>query len=133
MIIWNAVACKHCKTIIESLHRHDYVSCKCGAVSVDGGTDYLKRSYTHRDIYIELSIDSSFPYSVIRHFAYRRGYGKLGTPDYGKYRVTRFAQMTDEHLQASLDYHGVTRGGEHWMLLLREKLFRAEIPLFCDK
>ena len=54
-IICNKVKCIHCKDIIESRYRHDYVSCSCGAVSVDGGKDYLKRSYTSEASYIELS------------------------------------------------------------------------------
>ena len=45
MIICNKIKCNHCQEVIESKHRHDYVTCKCGTVSCDGGKDYLKRSY----------------------------------------------------------------------------------------
>jgi hypothetical protein len=41
----NAAKCKKCGDEIVSTHRHDFVRCTCGAVSVDGGKDYLKRSY----------------------------------------------------------------------------------------
>ena len=34
------------KDIIESVHRHDFKSCFCGRVSVDGGKDYLRRCFT---------------------------------------------------------------------------------------
>lgn len=54
-IIRNAVKCKHCGDIIESTYRHDFVTCSCGRVSVDGGHDYLRRCYECRDDYIELS------------------------------------------------------------------------------
>jgi hypothetical protein len=37
------------------MHRHDFVTCKCGRVSVDGGKDYLKRSFTDPIDYTELS------------------------------------------------------------------------------
>jgi len=40
-IICNAARCKVCKTYIESRFRHDFQSCKCGAIFVDGGKDYL--------------------------------------------------------------------------------------------
>lgn len=40
----NRAKCKICKEIIESFHRHDYVTCKCGEISVNGGTDYCKAS-----------------------------------------------------------------------------------------
>ena len=39
----NQAKCKKCKQIIESKTRHDFVSCKCGAISVDGGHDYIRR------------------------------------------------------------------------------------------
>ena len=40
----NMAHCTKCDTVIESKYRHDFVWCKCGALAVDGGTDYLKRS-----------------------------------------------------------------------------------------
>ena len=45
MIKSNKIRCKHCNDIIESKHRHDFVSCSCGAVAVDGGTTYLRRCF----------------------------------------------------------------------------------------
>lgn len=42
-ILANKAKCRKCGDIIESRSVHDYVHCKCGAISVDGGLDYLKR------------------------------------------------------------------------------------------
>ena len=42
-IVVNKIKCKKCGEIIESTHTHDFKYCKCGAVAVDGGKDYLKR------------------------------------------------------------------------------------------
>ena len=42
-IIVNKIKCNKCRDIIESTHRHDFKFCKCGAVAVDGGHDYLRR------------------------------------------------------------------------------------------
>ena len=42
-IIQNEVKCLKCEEIIWSAHRHDYKSCKCGSIAVDGGRDYLRR------------------------------------------------------------------------------------------
>lgn len=65
-IIRNAVQCLKCADIIESKHRHDYVTCSCGNVSVDGGKDYLKRSFKTVDSWIDLSIYEEEPtYKVI--------------------------------------------------------------------
>ena len=55
-IIRNAIRCNHCGDVIESTYRHSYVQCSCGKVAVDGGTDYLRRSYSgNRDDYTDLS------------------------------------------------------------------------------
>jgi len=43
--IWiNQIKCLKCKDVIRSQNRHDYRTCECGAVSVDGGSCCLKRS-----------------------------------------------------------------------------------------
>ena len=36
------VRCRNCGDEIQSLHRHDYVTCSCGDISIDGGDDYCK-------------------------------------------------------------------------------------------
>lgn len=41
----NVIQCLKCGDIIESLHVHDFKTCSCGAVSVDGGKNYLKRCF----------------------------------------------------------------------------------------
>ena len=43
MILQNQAKCRVCGDLIFSRHRHDFVQCSCGAISVDGGMDYLKR------------------------------------------------------------------------------------------
>jgi len=50
----NAIQCNHCKDVIISRHCHDFVTCSCGRVSVDGGLDYLRRAGDHGD-WTELS------------------------------------------------------------------------------
>jgi hypothetical protein len=39
----NKLQCNKCKDIIESTHRHEFKFCKCGAIAVDGGHEYLRR------------------------------------------------------------------------------------------
>lgn len=59
-IIVNKITCKKCGDVIESTYTHDYKTCKCGAVAVDGGHSYLRRCFrgdTTPDKYIlEMSI-----------------------------------------------------------------------------
>lgn len=46
-IIKNAIRCKYCGDTIESTSVHDFKYCSCKSVSVDGGYEYLRRSYTN--------------------------------------------------------------------------------------
>ena len=55
-IIKNAIRCNLCGDEIESKSVHDYVTCKCGACAVDGGHEYLRRSFKSRDCFTELSV-----------------------------------------------------------------------------
>lgn len=49
IIIRNAAQCKKCLDIIESTHVHDFVTCKCGAIFVDGGKDYFRAGGNQED------------------------------------------------------------------------------------
>jgi hypothetical protein len=60
-IIRNSAKCKHCGDEIESKYVHDFVSCRCGSVSVDGGKQYLRRAATKPDIYEDTSIVQDLP------------------------------------------------------------------------
>ena len=44
-LIKNAIKCNHCGDVIESKYTHDFVTCSCETVSVDGGLSYCKRSF----------------------------------------------------------------------------------------
>ena len=82
MILQNQIRCKTCGDEPYSAHRHDYKNCKCGAVAVDGGMDYLKRS-GDPDGYVDLSY--SMEKSVIEEckaavaWAEETGRNELGT------------------------------------------------------
>ena len=55
-IIKNAIRCNVCGDEIESKTRHDFVTCSCGACSVDGGHDYLRRSFKDKDCFTDISV-----------------------------------------------------------------------------
>lgn len=57
IIVRNAIRCKHCGEIIESAYTHDFVTCKCGSCSVEGGHAYLRRCFpnTPEEDYEDLS------------------------------------------------------------------------------
>lgn len=45
MILHNRAKCLKCGEVIESETVHDFRSCSCGNLCVDGGKEYLKRSF----------------------------------------------------------------------------------------
>jgi tRNA(Ile2) C34 agmatinyltransferase TiaS len=51
----NQATCNKCGDTIESKSRHDFVTCKCGELSVDGGLDYTRRVFVDRSAWTEQS------------------------------------------------------------------------------
>lgn len=45
-LLRSQLECPKCHDLISSIHRHDFRTCKCGALSIDGGRDYLRVSAT---------------------------------------------------------------------------------------
>jgi hypothetical protein len=56
----NRAKCAKCDTIIESKHRHDYVSCKCGAIAVDGGDAYWRMMASDPSDFLRMYDDDTF-------------------------------------------------------------------------
>ena len=48
-IIVNKIRCMKCGDVIESNSVYDFKFCKCGAVAVDGGHEYLRRCGNYGD------------------------------------------------------------------------------------
>lgn len=38
----NKAKCLECETVLHSRHRHDFVTCECGSLSLDGGDEYQR-------------------------------------------------------------------------------------------
>lgn len=55
VIIRNMAQCRKCGDILESRYTHDLKTCSCGAVSVDGGHEYIRRLGDYRNC-LEMSI-----------------------------------------------------------------------------
>lgn len=41
----NRAKCKLCGDVIESKQRHDYITCSCGEITIDGGKEYRHASF----------------------------------------------------------------------------------------
>lgn len=54
-ILRNRAKCLVCGEILESKCRHDFKTCNCGNLSVDGGKDYIRRCVKNVDKFEELT------------------------------------------------------------------------------
>lgn len=114
-IISNKVQCLSCGDIIESRHRHDFVSCKCGATSVDGGYDYAR---VLGNTWKDMLVTTSSPFEVQREAFSWKSYGKDGKQ---KPTTIPLKNLTSDHIQAILDTQVHIAGT--WV----EKLLRKEL------
>ena len=66
-IIQNEAECRKCGDIIWSGDRHDYRTCACGSISVDGGMAYIRRRGLFDDVIDRsLSMESTHLASVVK-------------------------------------------------------------------
>jgi hypothetical protein len=103
-IVYNALQTPD-GTIIESTGRHDYVEYrdKNGKTYIiDGGLSYIRSTNHGDERYLTKYADQ--PHELIRNYAFRTGYGKPGTPEYGTYRLTRIKDMDEDHLDGAIEY-----------------------------
>lgn len=76
-IVLNRAKCLQCETIVISHHAHDFQSCRCGMLSVDGGRSYLKR-LGNFEKHVDMSVYSDAPYTEIRKALHRGSRGPSG-------------------------------------------------------
>lgn len=58
MIIRNAAQCAKCGDVVESKYCHDFASCSCGAIFVDGGKEYLRAGGNLEDFISLVEMDN---------------------------------------------------------------------------
>lgn len=130
-LVYNAIQTPD-GTILESIHRHDYKTYKDTLTNneymIDGGGDYQRMSMNGDEI--NLAVYSDEPFEKVREVAFRLGYGKPGSEDYGTLRLTRFKNMDDEYLQESIKYverkHHNSLESIHFQLLKKELQYRLD-------
>lgn len=113
LIFYNAIQCPD-GTIIESKHRHDFVSHlqeDGREYFVDGGKVYLRRGYTDLE-YTELAVTSTSPHKLIReHFVWGSSLDKDGNEI--EPIVRKLKELDDDHIVALIEwtsdrYHPLT-------------------------
>ena len=125
IILKNAIQCNKCKDIVESKHRHDFVTCSCGACANDGGKDYMRRIGNPED-YTDVSEVTSQEdegwFEKVRETFTWGSRGKLGNEPL---RRILLKDLTDEHLSniISTQYH--IRGTRVERYFIQEMKFRG--------
>lgn len=56
----NASKCLECGDVIRSIHRHDFRSCTCENIFVDGGEDYRRIGWMTPDSWVDITTDEDF-------------------------------------------------------------------------
>lgn len=120
-ILKNSIKCNHCNDEIESKYRHDFVTCKCGKVSVDGGKDYGRILFTELSDYTDTSIVDNGSHELRRQYItwgnnYDKDMNRLPETIYNPIK-----DMTTEHIQAILDGEW-SKGNPFYEELFKEEL-----------
>lgn len=113
-IVYNSVTCLQCLKTLVSRHVHDFKRCGCpNDASVDGGSYYQRYGAKDMKKIHAYAINDDDDFELVRQFATR---GSRGID--GKQPLTwiPIAQLTDDHIQAILEY-----GGAEWHLELLKK------------
>ena len=90
-------------TILESMHRHDYVTytdANGKEYMVDGGLDYLRRNIHDDAPYEELSVYDDAPYALIREVF---KWGTRGKDGKQSLTYVPLKDLTTEHIEAILE------------------------------
>jgi len=94
----NIARCALCNDIIESTYRHHFITCSCGAISLDGGDDYV-RGVGSPENFLQLSEEEiaawdSVPTGRLEDWAYVGGviYGAVFDD-----KLKRFRDGTEIH------------------------------------
>ena len=115
-IVYNSVTCLECLKTIVSNHVHDYVTCGCSnEAMVDGGTLYLRYGAKDMKKISLYTIYADDDFQLVRQYAKR---GSRGINGDQTLEWIPLCKMTDDHLEAVLDF-----GGADWHL----ELIRKEI------
>lgn len=118
ILLLNKAMCDNCHEVIKSKHRHDFVSCSCGNLSVDGGMDYCKRNFGEHG-YTELSMYANEDdIETIRKYFTWGSYGIEGNEPR---KDILLKDLTDEHLQDIISTQKHIKG------TIVEKFFNLEV------
>lgn len=105
IIVRNSILCLHCNDHIVSESSHDFVTCKCGKVSTDGGHSYQRILGNPEDYEITtISIPDTEESFKENHEVLRVefSWGTYGKDGKSKYKLVKIYKLTTDHIEAIL-------------------------------
>lgn len=100
-LLVNQAKCLICNDIIQSKYTHDYVTCSCGNLSVDGGISYAKRGIANgTESYEDLCLYSTDLHNKLRKYFCWGTYGKDGK---SPLKYIPLQDLTIPHIKAILE------------------------------
>ena len=95
-LLVNSAKCLLCQDVILSRSVHDFRSCKCGNISVDGGREYCHFNWK-TDEWQDLCVEDDENHQTRREHLTWGSWGKSGK---GPFRLIKIKDLTDDHLAA---------------------------------
>jgi hypothetical protein len=95
-IIYRSVKCLSCGDVLVSRHRHDFSTCECESITVDGGFDYLKFSSENAENISIFEVTEKDPFELIRaHIEW----GSRGKDGKGPIKFIKLKDMEAAHIE----------------------------------
>lgn len=127
-LVVNRAQCLRCGEILISKYTHDFVTCSCGSLSVDGGQDYLKRCYNNDRDVLELSLYQTSPWEEIRSNVFRGSRGVDGIKLLTWVALSDIGGIDDEYLDNLIKYKEDNHQTQdvHYWAYCKEKEYRQK-------
>ena len=131
-LVVNRARCVFCGDEIQSHYRHDYKTCSCRFLSVDGGTDYARRVFHTIDegenMYTDLSLYEDDDFDEIRNYLCRGSRGKNGDQPL---TWIPLKDIDDEYLVSLIDYKEqmCQTTDVHYKMYLKEREYRSSATI----
>lgn len=129
-LVCNRIKCRGCKDVIESMHRHDYVVCSCKSVAVDGGVAHARRVVMGDFGYDDKSVFVEDGHEAVRKVFKRGSYGKNGDEPL---HYIALKDMTDDHLQATIQYNENYKATSFQQIYLDEVEYRKANGIIVEE
>lgn len=122
-LVANGLHCTKCNTTIFSYTTHDYKTCGCdNETSVDGGLSYILHGGKDLSLTLPIQVYSNDIFEKVRKYHCRGARGKSGKEPL---RWIPLCEMTDQHLEAVIEYGGAAW---HLELISKELQYRRKHP-----